>query len=83
MLQERYNTDWVEEHRAGMVLDSFKPIRQAVSMLTAQLGDYRSNVARIHNRAIFEIPLILERILSSARPRQSSRAAQPAAAAIQ
>jgi UDP-N-acetylglucosamine:LPS N-acetylglucosamine transferase len=83
MLQERYNTDWVEEHRAGMVLDSFKPIRQAVSMLTAQLGEYRANVARIHNRAIFEIPLILERILSNARPRQSSRAAQPAAAAIQ
>ena len=33
MLQERYNTDWVEEHRAGMVLDSFKPIQQAVSTL--------------------------------------------------
>jgi len=83
MLQERYNTDWVEEHRAGMVLESFKPIHQAVSMLTAQLGEYRANVARIHNRAIFEIPLILERILSSARPRPSSRAPQPAAAAIQ
>jgi UDP-N-acetylglucosamine:LPS N-acetylglucosamine transferase len=82
MLQERYNTDWVEEHRAGMVLESFKPIHQAVSTLTARLGEYRANVARIHNRAIFEIPLILERILSSARLRQSSRAAQPAAAAI-
>ncbi|MHB8478630.1 MAG: MGDG synthase family glycosyltransferase, partial [Steroidobacteraceae bacterium] len=54
MLHERYNTEWVEEHRAGLVLDSFTPIQQAVSALTAQLGEYRANVARIHNRAIFE-----------------------------
>ena len=63
MLQERYNTDWVEENEAGLVLESFNAIRGAVEALTGQLMEYRSNVARIHNRAIFEIPAILERIL--------------------
>ncbi len=63
MPQERYNADWVEENRVGLVLDSFAEIRDAVSALTAQLDGYRANVARIHNRAIFEIPEILEGIL--------------------
>lgn len=63
MPQERYNTDWVEENRVGLVLDSFAEIREAVSTLTAQIDVYRGNVARIHNRAIYEIPEILEGIL--------------------
>ena len=63
MPQERYNADWVEENGVGLVLDSFAEVREAVSTLTAQLDGYRGNVARIHNRAIFEIPGILEGIL--------------------
>jgi len=66
MPQERYNTFWVEENAAGLVLDSFTGIRAAVAALTARLGDYRANVARIQNRAVFEIPAILERIMQSA-----------------
>jgi UDP-N-acetylglucosamine:LPS N-acetylglucosamine transferase len=81
MLQERYNADWVEENRVGLVLDSFKDVRIAVAALTAQMGAYRAGVERIHNRAIFEIPQILERILQADRPRQWSRPwRQPAAA---
>ena len=64
MPQERYNTEWVEENDAGVVLDSFKDIRagrgrrsRAGSMLIAPASQ------RIQNRAIFEIPDILERIL--------------------
>jgi UDP-N-acetylglucosamine:LPS N-acetylglucosamine transferase len=72
MPQERYNTDWIEEHEAGLVLDSFKSIRGAVAALTNHMSEYRGNVARIHNRAIFEIPEILERILQIDRPRQWS-----------
>jgi UDP-N-acetylglucosamine:LPS N-acetylglucosamine transferase len=83
MPQERYNTDWVEEHGAGLVLESFKPIAKAVAALTAQLSEYRGNVARIHNRAIFEIPAILERILVGARPRQASRPSLLATAVAQ
>ncbi|MGH9563431.1 MAG: glycosyltransferase, partial [Terracidiphilus sp.] len=83
MLQERYNTEWVEENEAGLVLESFKGIRTAVSALTAQLSTYRAAVGRIHNRAIFEIPQILERILQAERPRQWGRPwHQPAAAAM-
>jgi UDP-N-acetylglucosamine:LPS N-acetylglucosamine transferase len=82
MPQERYNTDWVEENRAGLVLDSFKSIRGAVAGLTNHLDEYRSSVARIHNRAIFEIPEILKRVLQAERPRYWSRPPQPTAAVI-
>jgi hypothetical protein len=63
MPQERYNTDWVEEHHAGLVLDSFTDVRAAVSVLTNGTNRYRGGVARIHNRAVYEIPAILEGIL--------------------
>src|SRR5277367_3612825 len=82
MLQERYNADWVEENRVGLVLDSFKTIRSAVTDLTNHMNEYRSGVARIHNRAVFEIPEILERILRAERPRQLSRPSQQWAGAI-
>jgi 1,2-diacylglycerol 3-beta-galactosyltransferase len=64
MPQERYNAEWIEEQQAGLVLDSFKSIRAGVERLTARQEEYRSNVRRIHNRAVFEIPDILAEILS-------------------
>jgi UDP-N-acetylglucosamine:LPS N-acetylglucosamine transferase len=78
MLQERYNTDWVEENKAGLVLESFNVIRGAVEALTGQLTEYRSNVARIHNRAIFEIPAILEGILRVSDAASDRRRFHPA-----
>lgn len=63
MPQERYNADWVQENNAGVVLDSFSAIGSGVSQVTDRLDDYCASVARIHNRAVFEIPAILERIL--------------------
>jgi UDP-N-acetylglucosamine:LPS N-acetylglucosamine transferase len=63
MPQERYNTEWVQEHNTGIVLDSFKAIRDGVTALTDRMDEYRSSVARIQNRAIFEIPAILDSIL--------------------
>jgi UDP-N-acetylglucosamine:LPS N-acetylglucosamine transferase len=65
MPQERYNTEWVEENHVGVVLDSFKAIRSGVTHVTARIDDYRASVRRIHNRAVFEIPEILERILAA------------------
>jgi len=64
MPQERYNAEWIEEHQVGLVLDSFKSIRSGVEELTARSAEYRANVRRIHNRAVFEIPQILAQILS-------------------
>jgi len=65
MPQERYNAEWVEENDVGVVLDSFKAIRSGVAQITANIEDYRASVRRIHNRAVFEIPEILERILAA------------------
>ncbi len=63
MPQERYNTDWVLENGVGVVLDSFKTIRDGVAQVTDDIARYRAAVRRIHNRAVFEIPDILDEIL--------------------
>ena len=63
MPQERYNARWVSETRTGIVLDSFKDIRAGVDQVIARLPELRARVARIENRAIFEIPEILDRLL--------------------
>jgi UDP-N-acetylglucosamine:LPS N-acetylglucosamine transferase len=65
MPQERYNTDWIEVNEVGVVLDSFKGISSGVAQVTGHLDRFRANVGRIHNRAVFEIPQILEQILSA------------------
>jgi UDP-N-acetylglucosamine:LPS N-acetylglucosamine transferase len=65
MPQERYNTEWVEEQGAGVVLDSFKSIRDGVAQVTEHADRYRASVRCIRNRAVFEIPEILERILAA------------------
>jgi UDP-N-acetylglucosamine:LPS N-acetylglucosamine transferase len=67
MPQERYNADWVVENQAGIVLDSFTRIGEGVQSMIARLPELRSSVARIHNRAVFEIPEILGRILQEER----------------
>jgi Glycosyltransferase family 28 C-terminal domain/Monogalactosyldiacylglycerol (MGDG) synthase len=68
MPQERYNAQWVQEQHVGIVLDSFSAIQSGVAEVISRLGEFRGNVARIQNRAIFEIPEILERILNHGRP---------------
>jgi UDP-N-acetylglucosamine:LPS N-acetylglucosamine transferase len=65
MPQERYNTEWVEENAVGVVLDSFKAIRAGVAQVADHIDLYRAGVKRIRNRAVFEIPGILERILAA------------------
>jgi UDP-N-acetylglucosamine:LPS N-acetylglucosamine transferase len=65
MPQERYNTEWIEENGFGAVLDSFKAIREGVVQVTDHIDLYRASVKRIRNRAVFEIPEILERILAA------------------
>jgi len=83
MPQERYNTVWVEENRVGMVLESYKAIGAAVEELVARLPEFRANVARIQNRAIFEIPDILQHILHSARKPALDRVASEAHSAAE
>jgi hypothetical protein len=64
--QERYNADWVEEQGVGIALRSFqKGIAEAVAQMLdlKKRCEFVRNVARHENRAVFEIPEILERIL--------------------
>jgi hypothetical protein len=61
--QERYNADWVLENHTGVVLPNFRGIDRAAKEMLGSLDDYRATVGKIENRAVFEIPDILARIL--------------------
>lgn len=65
--QERYNTDWVAEQGFGVVLRNFRAIDRAVRELlqSGKLIEMKQRAAAIHNRAVFEIPAILERIFNA------------------
>jgi hypothetical protein len=67
--QERYNADWILEREVGAVLRSFEKIDRAVAQLIepATLARYRANAAALNNRAVFEIPDMLERIFEQSR----------------
>jgi 1,2-diacylglycerol 3-beta-galactosyltransferase len=62
--QERYNAQWVREMGVGIVLSNFRGIARAVEELLepAAYGRCREATERLENRAVFEIPGILERI---------------------
>lgn len=64
--QERYNADWVLEKKVGFVLSSWKDVEDAAHRLLEPptFDAYRANAAAIQNRAIFEIPEILDRLLT-------------------
>jgi UDP-N-acetylglucosamine:LPS N-acetylglucosamine transferase len=77
--QERYNADWIVEKEVGLVLRSFDKIDAAVGQLIepSALARYRANAAALHNRAVFEIPEILEKIFEQSRgPAPANRQAQ-------
>jgi len=63
--QERYNAEWLREQGAGIVLPDFREIAKAVDALLepTAYASHRAATERMHNRAVFEIPQILERIL--------------------
>jgi hypothetical protein len=65
MPQERYNTEWVREQNVGVVLPNFRGIARAVEelLVPTTYARFRTATERIHNRAVFEIPDILEEIL--------------------
>ena len=64
--QERYNCDWVREQGVGQVLPNLRGIATAVESLLAPdtYARMRANAAALSNRAVFEIPDMLERILT-------------------
>jgi len=77
--QERYNAEWVTEKRVGIVLKSFREVVSGVRQMCepAQRAEFRENVARLNNRAIFEIPEMLESLLRGSARNEPSSADNP------
>jgi len=65
--QERYNADWVLEKQVGLLLRDLGRITPTVEELLdpANFSRFRQNAAAINNRAVFEIPSILNEILNT------------------
>ncbi len=65
MPQERYNAQWLREKGVGIVLNSFEDIAAGVhQLLSASTYEHvRRNVLAYSNRALFEIPSILDAVL--------------------
>ena len=63
--QERYNTEWIREKQVGVVLKSFRAIDAGLRELLdpGNFAKFRANAAAITNKAVFEIPEILESLL--------------------
>jgi hypothetical protein len=68
--QERFNTEWVRENQVGVVLRSFRDIDEGLRELLepANFARFRARVAAIKNRAVFEIPEILDALLQRGTP---------------
>jgi 1,2-diacylglycerol 3-beta-galactosyltransferase len=76
MPQERWNTEWVRQQGLGVVKRSFVDVREAVAEVLADLPALRQRVQGVDNRAVFEVPALLERLLAAER--QPAAAASPA-----
>jgi len=63
MPQERYNADWVLDNGLGLVVPSHRKVGAAVRTVLQRLPEFKANVARIDNRALFEVPEVLARVL--------------------
>lgn len=65
--QERYNTEWIGEKQVGVVLRSFREINEGLRQLLehGNFARFRANAGAVNNRAVFEIPDILARLLNA------------------
>ncbi len=67
--QERYNAEWVQEKGVGIVLKSFEDVAEGAKRMLdpGALAAFRKNVAAQANRAVFEIPEILAKLLGETK----------------
>jgi UDP-N-acetylglucosamine:LPS N-acetylglucosamine transferase len=71
MAHERYNADWIEDQGVGLVVRNFSTeIRDAVRTLLAppNYQRFRERASAVRNRAVYEIPDLLEGILANHHP---------------
>lgn len=75
MVQERYNTSWVEQHQFGVVVPSFADIGCAVEQMLdpERMATLRARVSAIDNRAVFEIRDLLASLIAPASGQNASR----------
>jgi UDP-N-acetylglucosamine:LPS N-acetylglucosamine transferase len=69
MVHERFNAQWIEEQGVGTAIRSIRDLPPAIERLLepANYSAIRQRVEALNNRAVFEIPSVLEQILE-ARP---------------
>ena len=77
MPQERYNAEWVTEKGYGIVVPSFKRTAPAVQRLleSATFDEFRRKASEYSNRALFEVPIILEQCAQRTAAATQSQAA--------
>ncbi len=65
--QERYNAEWIREQGVGIVLSNFRTVERAVRELLSEgrLAHMKEKISAMDNRAVFEIPPILDKILQA------------------
>jgi len=66
--QERYNAQWVTEKGYGIVVNSFREIASSVARLLEPsiFDQFRRSAGTYSNRALFEVPVIVEQCLNHA-----------------
>jgi UDP-N-acetylglucosamine:LPS N-acetylglucosamine transferase len=68
--QERYNAQWIAEKRLGIALNSFEEIASGVRQLLDEstFDEFQINARRYSNRALFEVPVILDEVFARSIP---------------
>jgi 1,2-diacylglycerol 3-beta-galactosyltransferase len=79
--QERFNAEWVKEKSVGIVLNSFGEVVDGIKRMLepATLAAFRKNVAAQQNRAVFEIPEILSKLLDETNTQSFPASSTPVA----
>lgn len=71
LAHERYNCEWLEEEGFGIIVNGYSPLQDAVKELLRpeRYAECRARLSAVRNRAVYEIPRMLERILLDSSPR--------------
>jgi 1,2-diacylglycerol 3-beta-galactosyltransferase len=82
--QERYNATWVRERGVGLVVRNFQDLSQSVARLLEPgvLPACRARAAALENRAVFEIPRMLRRLVENPQSRSAPSSRLPLHQAI-
>lgn len=68
LAQERYNVEWIREQGVGLPLAKIKDLPEIVGTLLDPISYHamKQRIQMLNNRAVFEVPDVLEQILAQA-----------------